>query len=209
MSAAGFWKKKFDLCNRKRINKPKIDDIMLDLIKFFITSNVSASAIQNKYLSKLLDRVLDVPTAKTFRETQLRACYDLLRVEIEFKLKNADTVCLIVDIWTTGTNKDFIALVAVLTDFYFRREFVIVDMMRMPGNSHNAENCRDAIQNMVFSTNYCYLIYSFSFSNNQVNSYEFKKLNISSIVTDGGSNFVRLFKQLQKQLEGTEKCRSM
>jgi hypothetical protein len=35
-------------------------------------------------------------------------------------------------------------------DQFFKREIIIGDMVRMPGNSHTAENIKTAIEMMVF-----------------------------------------------------------
>jgi hypothetical protein len=44
---------------------------------------------------------------------------------------------------------DFIGLVAALMDKNFNRNIFVVDVLRMPGNSHNAENIKEAIETMV------------------------------------------------------------
>ena len=44
---------------------------------------------------------------------------------------------------------DFIGLVAALMDKNFNRNIFVVDVLRMPGNSHYAENIKEAIETMV------------------------------------------------------------
>jgi hypothetical protein len=41
---------------------------------------------------------------------------DALHVLLQDKLNEAESVCLIVDIWTNIVNSDFIGLAAVITD---------------------------------------------------------------------------------------------
>lgn len=64
------------------------------------------------------------------------------------KLNNAETVTLIVDIWTNKINADFIALAACYTDKNFFKQIHVIGMMRMPG-SHCAENIKQGIEEIV------------------------------------------------------------
>ena len=59
------WKKSFDKCKNKRV-KPLIDADTLLLIKYFVSSNVSHSSLENKYLRILLNKVIGT---KSFHET--------------------------------------------------------------------------------------------------------------------------------------------
>jgi hypothetical protein len=54
------------------------------------------------------------------------------------------------DIWTNKQNRDFIALCAVVTNSDFEREILVINMMRMVGHSHNSENIKSAIEEMVY-----------------------------------------------------------
>jgi hypothetical protein len=53
------------------------------------------------------------------------------------------------DIWTAKQNSDFIALGAAIIDANLNKKIVVLDMMNMPGTSHNAENIKQAIETMV------------------------------------------------------------
>jgi hypothetical protein len=53
------------------------------------------------------------------------------------------------DIWTAKQNSDFIALRAAIIDASLNRNIMVLDMMRIPGSSHNAENIKQAIETMV------------------------------------------------------------
>ncbi len=65
------WKKAYDKCKNKKI-KPLIDTDTLLLIKYFISSNVSHSSLENKYLRILLNKVIGT---KSFDETILPEVY--------------------------------------------------------------------------------------------------------------------------------------
>jgi hypothetical protein len=67
---------------------------------------------------------------------------------LQDKLKQAESICLIVDIWTNNVNSDFIGLAAVVTDPKLNRELHVINMMRMPG-PHSAEVIKTAIEQMV------------------------------------------------------------
>jgi hypothetical protein len=139
------WKSAYDKCKNKII-KPRIGADTLLLIKFFVSSNVSHSSLENKYLRILLNKVIGT---KSFDETILPAVYQKLRVKLEEKLHNAGDICLMSDIWTAKHNSDFIGLVTAVMNDNSIREIFVADMMRMPGNTHNAENIKEAIETMV------------------------------------------------------------
>ena len=52
-------------------------------------------------------------------------------------------------IWTAKQNSDFIGLVTAVMNENFTGDVFVADMMRMPGNSHTAENIKEAIEAMV------------------------------------------------------------
>ena len=81
--------------------------------------------------------------------------YQLMRNEILRRLKLAQAICLITDLWCSKPNKDFIALYAIITNSSFEREILVLDMMRMVGDSHTAENIKIAIEKMVI---FCFII---------------------------------------------------
>jgi hypothetical protein len=137
----------------------QIDDNTLLLIKYFISSNSALSSLKNKWLLLLTDKVeLIGPVA--FRNSILPAIYLKLRNEIELRLQTAKTICLITDIWTNKQNTDFIGLGAAITPENFERELLIINMLPMKGRSHNAENIKAAIEEMVIQTTIILLFYN-------------------------------------------------
>ena len=138
------WKKTFDKCKNKRVKSIDADTLLL--IKCFFSSNVSHSSLENKYQRINLNKVI---CTKSFDETILPEVYKKLRTKLEEKLHNAEDICLMSDIQTAKQNSDFIGLETAVMKENFTIEVFVADMMRMPGNTHNAENIKKAIEMMV------------------------------------------------------------
>ena len=120
---------------KKNNSLQNIDDATFDLIIFFITNDVSLIALQTDSLRNLLKRAtINLPSYWTFRHTLLPSVLDKVTARIESRLKSADTICLITDIWTNRNNTDFIALGASFTDKYFDRDILVISMIPMKGN---------------------------------------------------------------------------
>ena len=147
----------------------------LTLCKYFISSNQSLSNLRNPHLLKLLK--IDIPSDQSFTRTILPKIFNNLTHALEWKLVNALCICITSDIWTTKALLDFLAICATLSSFDYTRETIVIGMVQMPGN-HNAENVKEAIEEVV-------------------NKFEFDKSKISATVSDQGSAYVRLFKQIQ------------
>ncbi len=86
---------------------------------------------------------------KSFDDKILPEIYEKLRTKIKEKLEKAEDVCLMSDIWTNMQNSDIIAIVMGLMNANFKREDLVADMMRVPVESHTAENIKIAIETMV------------------------------------------------------------
>jgi hypothetical protein len=139
------WNESFCLANNKNVG-PSIDEATMLLVKYFITSNTSHSNLENEYLRALINKALGI---KTFDDSILPEIYKQLRCKFRTKPGEAEDICIMSDIWTAKQNSDFIALGAAIIDASLNRKIVVLDMMRMPGSSHNAENIKQAIENMV------------------------------------------------------------
>jgi hypothetical protein len=121
----------------------------------------------------------------------------LVYEQIEIKLQNAESICLIVDIWTNQVSADFIGLAVVLTNSFFEREILVINMMRMPG-SHDAENIKYSIEKMInffdFDKSKAKSLYfSFNFDSKLNN---FVLWFVLGVICDQGSALVRLFSQI-------------
>ena len=155
-------------------NSFKLDEKNLIFIKFFLTSSIALEAINNPYLRKCLS--FKVPSAKTFKNVYLPNVFNTLQEAINERLRVARSITLIADIWTSKTNNDFLGLAGMLVYANARKEPVVLGMERMPGK-HNAENIKSAIESVI-------------------SNYTFNTSKITAVVTDEGSNFLCLFKQL-------------
>ena len=100
-----------------------------------------------------------------------------MKTVITNKLVDAKFITLITDIWTNASMIDYLALGASIINTSFIKEILIIGMVKMSG-SHNAENIKKAIEIII-------------------NKLNFNKAKISAVVTDEGSNLLRLFKQIE------------
>jgi hypothetical protein len=112
------------------------------LVLYFISSNAATSELQNIYLRMLLE------SAQIKMPSILPKVYDQLIKHINFKLKEARGICLIVDIWSSSQMVDFIGLAATIMYKNFVFEWLIIGLDRMIG-SHNAENIKIAIEKII------------------------------------------------------------
>ena len=99
--------------------------------------------------------------------------------EIEAKLDTCLCLTLKVDIWTNVKMHDFLGLAGVIINDKGLKESFVIGMTRMQGK-HNAENVKFAIESII-------------------NPFSFDKAKITAVVTDEGSNLLRLFKSLDQQ----------
>ena len=149
------WNEKYKNKKNKKVG-PIIDETTMLLIKYFVTSNTSHSNLENQYLRLLLGKVIGT---KKFSDTIIPDVYKNLRNKFKNILDNAEDICLMSDIWTAKQNSDFIALAAAIMNENLRRNVLVLDMMRMPGNSHNAENIKLAIETMVLFEKFILMLF--------------------------------------------------
>jgi hypothetical protein len=142
------WFKQYE--SYKQPKKTAIDDTNLKLIKYFISSNVALKELKNKWLRELISVEL-LPGPHSFRKRILPAVYEKLRQEIELRLKESSSICLLTDLWCNFQNTDFIGLCASLMYPSFEKEILVIDMMKMLGKKHSAENIKSAIESMVYN----------------------------------------------------------
>jgi hypothetical protein len=125
-----------------------LTDKQLALVKYFISSNTALTQLQNPHLLKILDKSIEAPSYHSFRNTFLSIVMNLMRAVQNEKLQNANAITLIVDMWTSKNNKDFIVLGSATMDDCFEREIMVLDMMRMTTN-HTAEHVKECCETMV------------------------------------------------------------
>jgi hypothetical protein len=119
------------------------------LIKYFISSNVALKELKNKWLRELIS-VEVLPGPHSFRKRILPAVYKRLRQEIESRLKEASSICLLTDLCCNFHITDFIGLCATLMYASFEKEIIVIDMMKMPGEKHSVENIKSAIVLLIW-----------------------------------------------------------
>jgi hypothetical protein len=73
--------------------------LMLDLVKYFISSNTALQNINNPYFRRILHPDLELQCGRTLRDKTFPYVHDLLKAEIESRLKDALFVGLIPDEW--------------------------------------------------------------------------------------------------------------
>ena len=134
--------------------------------------------LENSFLRKLL--VFNLPSRKTFMSKILPQVSDNLTNRLKEKLKDAQSMCLIVDLWSNLSNQNYLALAVSVIFKDFSKEIRVIGMVPTNGSS-NAESIKDCIEQIV-------------------NKYEFDKRKICGVVCDEGSSLVRLFKQNQNYL---------
>ena len=126
----------------------KLSDDILDFINFFVTSNLSLNNLKNTFFMKIIDPKFKIGGNFSLRYTKLPQAVKILFLGIEELLKQAYSICLIIDIWTNEPNIDFIALGAFCINSFFERELVILNMMEMPG-PYTAEVLKEATEQMI------------------------------------------------------------
>jgi hypothetical protein len=128
--------------------KPIFSEDMLNLVKFFVSTNAALTAVTNPFLRELLSSKIILPGPFSFRNQILPSITKELYQLINSKLDNALSVCLITDIWTNQVLADFIGLAAVFTNNCFEKEIIVIKMQRLNGD-HTAEAIKIEMENMV------------------------------------------------------------
>ena len=89
-------------------NTDYISDEKLNLIKFFITSNLSLAQLRNVYLRSILKDEVKLPSFFTFRYKYLNEVMSLLHGKIEKKCQDASYITLIPDGWTDSSGTEYL-----------------------------------------------------------------------------------------------------
>ncbi len=119
------------------------------LVLYFISSNAATCELQNIYLRMLLETAqIKMPALNSFNDSILPMVYDQLIKHINFKLREAYGICLIVDIWSSSQMVDLLGLAATIMYKNFEFECLVIGLDRMIG-SHNAENIKIAIVKII------------------------------------------------------------
>ena len=87
-------------------NGVKISYIPINLVKFFITSNLAYTKLQNRYLRAWTKDELRMPCLNTFWYDWINQIFDKLHIKIDEKLKNAESINLLLDGSTDQPNSE-------------------------------------------------------------------------------------------------------
>jgi hypothetical protein len=108
------WLTKFNKVNH--IEPKIIDDHTLKVIRFLISNNTSMQQIDSDEFIDLVNESNKIACSKTFKRTLLPETMKQLTRIINIKLEDAESICLVVDLWSSTQNVSFLAVVAVLMD---------------------------------------------------------------------------------------------
>lgn len=154
----------------------ELTEDILELVKYFITSNNSMIELENKHLQHICNKVLKLPTIHSFKHNILPKVMALLHQIIEKKLQKAVFISTTTDIWTNKQMYDFIAVSANTISQDAAIASIVIGMIPMPGR-HDAEHIKIAVEEII-------------------NRFEFDKSKLIGITTDEGSSMLRLFKPM-------------
>ena len=117
-----------------------IDQNILNLVKYFISSNSSLTELKNPYLISLLKQAgIKIPCDKTFKITILPEVVKLVMDAINKKLDQSLIISLIVDMWSDPQMTSFMGLACMITTNESARECFVLGLEEMH-DSPTAEN---------------------------------------------------------------------
>ncbi len=139
----------FDAVNASPANKYFIDDETMRLVRYFISRNQALSDFDDDTFKDLLSGYKrKIPCSKTFKSVVLDDVYMKVEREIEKILQNAQSICLISDLWTSKSMLDFMGIAVNVIYSNFEKETIVIGLELMSG-AHNAENIKIAIERIV------------------------------------------------------------
>ena len=143
------WFKAYDLSSCTPHNKYLIDLETMKIVRYFITRNTALSDFDSQAFKDLLsDYKRPIPCSKTFSKVVLDDVVSKVIAQINKIFAKAYSVCLISDIWTTKQMLDFMGVAANVINNNFEKTTIVIGLELMPG-SHNAENIKKAIEDIV------------------------------------------------------------
>lgn len=175
------WKLLFDQHKNKNPVKPKIvenlDHDTLDMVKFYLSSDVAWQALENVYLRSYLTRhgMYWPPEGSFINNVLPRVIYNLKSI-LEYNLQNCEYINLIVYVWDPNQLTNLIGVCASILDSNFEKKLIVIGFRRMTVGI-SAESIKPIIENIV-------------------KEYNFDKNKIKSVVCDEGSTLVTHFKHI-------------
>jgi hypothetical protein len=101
---------------------------LISLVKFFISSNVALSALDNKHLRDALKIKISIYSFK--KDILPSMVLDMIK-KIRPKLVMAEFVVLITDIWSCNSKVDFLGIAASLIYSDIKRETLVLGISRI------------------------------------------------------------------------------
>ena len=144
------------------------------MAKFFISSNTILKDFRNPYLTHLLNQAsIQNYSSKTFKRTIIPDIMKQVKNGLKDKLNRAKSITMITDLWSNKQMIPFIGLAVSYTFENLEQQNYVIGLKRIYGK-HNAENIKGLIEEIL-------------------SEYESDYPNIVGIITDRGSNLVKLF----------------
>ncbi len=109
------WWKKHEAFTSKG-EKKDLSPSLMNLNKYFSTSNTALRDLNSQYLMKSLHPDINCPSYTVFRNSILPDMMIKFHDCIEKKLDSALSIVIVADIWTNKQNSDFIGIAAVYTN---------------------------------------------------------------------------------------------
>ncbi|ODM93379.1 putative AC transposase, partial [Orchesella cincta] len=157
--------------------KARTDRVIMDYIVESMSALATTETDAFKKLVKGLNSSASPPTRKTLTGWA-KNDFDRKKEKLKTILENVLWVCATADIWS-ARRKSFLGVTCHWIDQNYKRHSVLLSMKRFPGK-HTADRIAELLVE-VFS--------SYKLDN-----------KITFVVTDNGSNFVKAFRDCQKEL---------
>lgn len=140
----GIWLDKYKADESKVI----LNDDTLYLVKYFITSNTNLTELENPYLRELLKKNtgFKLPSYRSFRNELLPEIMKSFHIAIEKMLKDAATISLIIDMWSSKSTTSFMAIGAQCCSNLLTQEFAVISIDDLGNETQSAQMIKGYIE---------------------------------------------------------------
>jgi hypothetical protein len=126
-----------------------LDENIVFVAKYFITSNAALNELQNPFLRLILAKAnIRLPQYDSFRNNILPKLMKKMKRLIQDKLQLADAVSIVCDSWSSKQQKKFIAVTVNLAYPSFEKESLVLNITITEG-TQNAERIKECIEEMI------------------------------------------------------------
>lgn len=152
-------------------------------LNFVIDGNISFNAVQLESFKELLETVsgrkIVIPSRHKFMKT-LDSEYSKMKDKVRETLSRQKYICITADVWSSRA-QSYLGVTAHFLNDEFKRESYVL-----------------AFKQLYFKQTYKVLAIEMD---KIFNDYGIKHSQITNIVTDGGSNFCKMFKMYGKSID--------